>query len=155
VASGSPAFNWGILLGGAAALFAVLTISPVGIPGRDAPTGGPLPYPVEAQAYLHEQGRSVRVYNEYSWGGYLINTGYPDLRVFVDGRADVYGELVNEYVRAQAGRDWETTFKRYDVEYALVRPGTPLIAELRAAGWIPLVDDDDQVLLGPPGTKFP
>ncbi len=45
------------------------------------------------------------IYNEYIWGGYLIWRLYPDYRVYIDGRADVYGDsLVNELLQVKDGK---------------------------------------------------
>ena len=36
--------------------------------------------------------------NHYNWGGYFIWKLYPQYRVFMDGRADVYGDaLMTEF----------------------------------------------------------
>ena len=32
--------------------------------------------------------------NHYNWGGYFIWKLYPQYRVFMDGRADVYGDAL-------------------------------------------------------------
>ena len=60
-------------------------------------------YPVGAVAYLRAHTAStpqpLRLFHDYGWGGYLIAQGYP---VFVDGRADPYNTLLDDYVAASA-----------------------------------------------------
>ncbi|NLO72933.1 MAG: hypothetical protein GX100_02340, partial [candidate division WS1 bacterium] len=67
------------------------------------------------------------MFNIYEWGGYLIWNLWPEYKVFVDGRADVYGkDLVNDYLRVyhqQPG--WRETLKRYGVEWLMLKPGKP------------------------------
>ncbi|HXF50161.1 MAG TPA: hypothetical protein VNM43_00570, partial [Dehalococcoidia bacterium] len=57
-------------------------------------------YPAEALRYVEERHPGARLFNDYTWGGYLIAKGYPDVRVFIDGRTDFYrGPFIDEYVR--------------------------------------------------------
>ena len=64
-------------------------------------------YPEEGVGYIRSHYPSARLFNQYGWGGYLIYTLYPSYQVFIDGRADVYGESVmNQYhdvVRVKPG----------------------------------------------------
>jgi hypothetical protein len=83
-------------------------------------------YPVEALAYIREQGLADdRVYNSYNWGGYLIWKGFP---VYIDGRADVYMDaFMDEYVLAyQLRGDWRVPLETYDVDYVLIERGASL-----------------------------
>jgi hypothetical protein len=83
-------------------------------------------YPVEALAYIREQGLvDQRVYNSYNWGGYLIWERVP---VYIDGRADVYmDEFMDEYVLAyQLRGDWRIPLEAYDVNYVLIERGGSL-----------------------------
>jgi hypothetical protein len=145
------AMNWGLLAGGIAALCTVLAVSPQGVPLRDPPAGGSNQLPIASADLLVEHHPAARVFNEYAWGGYLIDRLYPaGGHVFIDGRADIYGALVPQYVRAIRGDGWEQLFARHGVEMALLPPGVPLVKELQAAGWVPAVRDPVQVLLVSP-----
>ncbi len=81
-------------------------------------------FPVAAVDWI-ESGplAEARGFNSYGFGGYLIWRGH---QVFVDGRADVYGDdllwLADDV--ADGGLGWDDALDRYDVEYALVRPDT-------------------------------
>ncbi|MGH9903912.1 MAG: hypothetical protein ACRD68_19045, partial [Pyrinomonadaceae bacterium] len=45
------------------------------------------------------------LYNDYTWGGYLIWRLYPEYRVYIDGRADVYGDaFIGEFLTTHNGR---------------------------------------------------
>ena len=77
-------------------------------------------FPVAAVDFIEREGMAEqRVYNNYGWGGYLIWRGIP---VFIDGRADVYGdEFIRKFVKAHFGQDdWRQPLDEYGVEYALL-----------------------------------
>jgi len=55
-------------------------------------------YPVAAIAWLDAHEPGERIFNRYEWGGYL-GLHLPDRPLFIDGRADVYGDaIIREYV---------------------------------------------------------
>ncbi len=91
-------------------------------------------YPVEAVKFIKEKGLAEKHgFNEYVWGGYLI---WADLPVFIDGRADMYGDrFFRDYLSIRdLKRDWNSTraiFKRFDVTYALVPIRAPFAMFLR------------------------
>jgi hypothetical protein len=76
-------------------------------------------YPVAAVDFLEQQGlTATRGFNAYVWGGYLIWRGVP---VFVDGRADVYGDFLSYYLKTfRLAEDWRDPLDELDVNYALV-----------------------------------
>jgi hypothetical protein len=149
--SAATAMNWALLAGGLAALATVIAVSPQGLPTRDPPVGGSNAVPFSGADFIVEYDPHARVFNEYGWGGYLIDRIYPSGgRVFIDGRADVYGGLVRDYVRATRGDGWEQVFARHEIDMALLPPYLPLVRELRAAGWVEVLEDDVQVLLVAP-----
>jgi hypothetical protein len=101
-------------------------------------------YPVAAVDYLEENGLSgARGYNSYNWGGYLIWRGLP---VFVDGRADVYGDDFLFYYRRafDATPHWQDPLDDHNVEYVLMEAGSSLGVVLEASGRWSLVYEDGQ-----------
>ena len=43
------------------------------------------------------------MYNEYEFGDYIIYLLYPQYKVFIDGRADMYGtEWMKEYYKVKS-----------------------------------------------------
>ncbi|MEM7802485.1 MAG: hypothetical protein AAF633_25045 [Chloroflexota bacterium] len=89
-------------------------------------------YPVEAVRYIQAEGiDEARFYNDYEWGGYLIREG---MAVFVDGRADVYGdELLYDYLTiARRQPEWREPLDRFDVEYVLTRSNGGLAVFMEA-----------------------
>lgn len=101
-------------------------------------------YPAGAVEFLRAHAEMDRVFNAYGWGGYVIWKLYPQRRVFIDGRADVYGDaLVEKYLSAENGeRGWRATLDEYNVNAAMIRPDAPLASLLEAdAGWRKVYED--------------
>jgi hypothetical protein len=78
-------------------------------------------FPVEATTWLAEHAPDARVFNLYEWGGYL-GLKVPTLRIFADGRADVYGDaVIRQYVSVIGlDSDPQATFDRYDVDHVVM-----------------------------------
>jgi hypothetical protein len=96
--------------------------------------------PLAGVAVLKDTGVVGTVYCHYSWGGPLIDAGYPDWVVAFDGRYYRYGP--DEWGRYAAGVRGEVGLAELDRAYRpaayFLRPGLDdvLIAELRAdGGW--------------------
>ena len=87
--------------------------------------------PVAALAWIGAHDPGDRAFNRFEWGGYL-GLHRPDHPIYIDGRADVYGDqVIAEYVRTIGlSLDPQTTFDRYRIDFVLFPPGTPL------AGWL-------------------
>jgi len=104
-------------------------------------------YPLAALDYIESAGLSqARMYNSYNWGGYLLWRGY---RVFIDGRADVYGdEFINEYLLAyQLRGDWRQPLEKYSVDYVLIESRASLATLLtESADWEKVYEDEVAVV---------
>jgi hypothetical protein len=77
------------------------------------------------------------VLNSYNFGGYLIYSGVP---VFMDGRADMYGDaLLKRYIDALSlhePEDLPRLLEDYRIGWTLLEPHTPALALLdRLPGW--------------------
>jgi len=100
-------------------------------------------FPVAAVEFLERTGLTgARGFNSYNWGGYLIWRGVP---VFVDGRADLYGDqfLFDYDQTARLGERWEQALDEFDVEYVIVEPGGRLPIVLTLSGeWREAYRDD-------------
>jgi hypothetical protein len=59
--------------------------------------------------------------NSYGFGGYLIWRLFPQRRVFIDGRNEVYVTLLERLARAVSdSRAWSALLRDYRIEYALL-----------------------------------
>lgn len=77
-------------------------------------------YPVAAVDWLTSTDVGRLVFNRFEWGGYL-GLRRPDLPVFIDGRADVYGDaIIREYVEViSVNLDPQAYFERYGIDHIL------------------------------------
>jgi len=85
-----------------------------------------------------------RTFNSYNWGGYLIWRFYPERLVFIDGRADLYGDdLFLEYLQvAEAAPTWEEVLSTYQVDAVICEHQGPLATLLAVdSGWQPVYED--------------
>jgi len=78
--------------------------------------------PVKACDFMERHGLVGRPFNSYEWGGYLIWRFWPPSRVFIDGRALLYGDrLIKQYIQVSSGREgWQDVLAGYDVEVLLL-----------------------------------
>jgi len=62
------------------------------------------------------------MFNHFIWGGYLLYREWPDMRVFIDGQTDFYGEqLTREYldvITLESG--WESILAAHDVDWVIL-----------------------------------
>lgn len=93
-------------------------------------------YPAGGAAFLAGEHPGARLFNDYDWGGYLINRLYPVVPVFVDGRADVYGsEILGDYVRIiKAEEGWDALLSQYGAEVVMIPRDSDLAGALRSSG---------------------
>jgi hypothetical protein len=100
--------------------------------------------PVKAADYVVRNDITGRMFNEYGEGGYLIYRLYPRVKVFIDGRADVYGDaFMKEYLAIVGGKpDWKRRFDRYAIDFAVLPRELPLRQLLLAGRRFKLVYDD-------------
>jgi len=106
-------------------------------------------FPVAAIDFLRSQKLARPIFNEYDWGGYLIWTLYPEYRVYIDGRADVYGDqMVEEFLRAHDGKPgWRELLERDGIHTVLIRPDIPLASLLRIdTAWQKVFEDKQAVI---------
>jgi hypothetical protein len=108
-------------------------------------------FPQAAIAFLQagDYPRDLFVY--YDWGGYAIWKLYPAHRVFVDGRADLYGDellsqAMNTLLDLRTG--WREVLDRWKIEALLVPPSCALAqALLLDPHWRAEFDDSKATIL--------
>ena len=107
-------------------------------------------FPARAVAFLQTHPPSGPIFNHYDWGGYLIWKLYPSTPVFIDGRADLYGQQVFDQFADtyQFKGDWQQTLQRWSVGTVIVPPDSPLATGLRSSpGWTVSYEDPQAVVL--------
>jgi len=88
--------------------------------------------PLHAAEYLHEQRPAGPMFNSYNWGGFLLWALYPDYRVFVDGRTDLYDDaFLRDYLKVVMARPgWEAVLERYEVNLIVIERDSVLATVL-------------------------
>lgn len=103
-------------------------------------------FPVEASRALRE----VPTFHDDRTGGYLIWAVWPQYLVYIDDRAELYGERMREFVAIRdAEQPWQPAFRRDGIEQALLETDDAITDELLTAGWSPVYRDDSFVVLRP------
>ena len=89
--------------------------------------------------------------NSYAWGGY-ISWYQPAIKVFVDGRTDLFGDdiILDWIAMVNADPDWEDLLNKYDIGWVFLEPDRPLITELKNKQWELVYQDSLSVILKKP-----
>jgi hypothetical protein len=99
-------------------------------------------FPEAAVDWIESDNRAnERIFNTYTWGGYLIWRGH---QVYVDGRADVYGDvgLLNFKQTYNVESGWDEPLDRYRVDLVMVERDSRLATTLaEAPGWDLVFED--------------
>ena len=105
----APPTGWQILGGALAAWFVVRVAWAAGLSrGEDFLTCHARTYPVAAVEHIRRHRLPGPLFNQFDWGGYLI-WNLPELPVSIDGRTNLYGELLMQRgFDTWAGLRWET-----------------------------------------------
>lgn len=78
-------------------------------------------FPQRIASYVRERDLRGHMLNSYSFGGYLIWTLFPERRVFIDGRNEVYVPLLERLKAARTdNRAWNALLRDEQIEYALL-----------------------------------
>jgi hypothetical protein len=109
----------------------LVLLAAAGVPARAG--YDPARFPISMVAALRERGIHPEgpVFSRDLWGGYLV-LEWPEARVFIDGRSDMYGDaFVERYAdvyEARAG--WNATLADAGVTWSLLPRDAPLAAAM-------------------------
>ena len=145
VSAGKPALN--ALLMAGLVLFAMLRLEYV---VRLQPAAQAAHFPENMVQFLKASPLPENALNYYNWGGYMIWQLYPKYRVFVDGRADIYGDqFLQQYAHAYYLTDnWDDILTRDDVQTVVLPPDAPVVTGLTTLRhWRVLYRDDQSVIV--------
>ncbi|MFZ3263535.1 MAG: hypothetical protein WA172_06010 [Terriglobales bacterium] len=135
-------FNWATLL-----LLAVFALARWNNLARTQNLREAQQYPNQAVAFLRASNPFLhtgnpdqpgRLFAYYDWGGYAIWKLYPQYRVFVDGRSDLYGDQILKQAETavQLHDDWRAVLAEWRVQTILIPPNSALAqALLLDPGW--------------------
>jgi hypothetical protein len=89
---------------------------------------------LRASAFLDQQNLPAPILNSYNFGGYLIWKLYPRYHVYIDGRADLYGDqFLNDFIQIyEVNVDPRPALERAGIRTIIVEPGSTLAGYLRS-----------------------
>lgn len=94
--------------------------------------------PVAAVEFLKKANLPGNMFNNDEFGDYVIYSAYPQYKVFIDGRLDMYGsDKLKEYFTVMEFRsDMETVLRKYDIDWFFIESDSMLSRYLlRNRGW--------------------
>jgi hypothetical protein len=107
-------------------------------------------FPAAAVAFMEREHPPEPVMNHYNWGGYFIWKLYPKYRVFMDGRADVYGdEFMTDFGASYyLTGNWKRPLEQWNIHTIVLPPDAPLVTALRSdSEWRQIFADSQAVIL--------
>lgn len=120
------------------AAFALLRLLPAGFPPDQFPVAAYSRIPADARLFAPDK-----------FGGYLIYRSDGTLKVFFDGRSDLYGAaFLKQYSRlVQLRPGWREYFDSFHFTHALLPEDFPLIPALEQIGWREIYRDNTATIL--------
>jgi hypothetical protein len=137
----------------AAVVFGLVVCVQAGTPGSHGWLDArfdPGNFPVQACDVIVQRGIHEPIFAPDSWGGYLIYRLYPQNKVFVDDRHDLYGEeFLKQYLKAiRLASDWNGFLDAKKVNWALLPAESSLANMLKETSrWNLVYQDGTSVLL--------
>lgn len=100
--------------------------------------------PVYAVEFLKTQHLQGNMFNDYDFGTYIIYSAYPQYKVFIDGRAEMYGaERFKDYYRIKKIRPgWEKILEKFNVSFMIINNDSTLSQFLLAGNDWKLIYSD-------------
>ena len=80
-------------------------------------------YPANAVQFIKEKNITGNMYNDYGFGPFILFSLYPDYKVFIDTRAEVYGEkMIKDYYYIRyALEHWEKLAESYNISFFVIQ----------------------------------
>ncbi len=78
-------------------------------------------FPQRISNFTKQHNLQGNMLNSYAFGGYLIWSLYPERKIFIDGRNEVYLPLLQKIVKSRSdNRQWNQLLNEYQIDYALL-----------------------------------
>jgi hypothetical protein len=107
-------------------------------------------FPVAAASFISRERPAGPILNHYNWGGYFIWKLYPEYRVFVDGRADLYGDsFLDDFASVYfLNKQWYDHLRQWKIRTVVLPPDAPIVTALRSTtNWKQIYADSQVVIL--------
>jgi hypothetical protein len=88
--------------------------------------------PVSAVEFMKKEAISGNMFSSDEFGDYIIYAAWPEYKVFIDGRLDMYGtSKFKEYKEIVSFKsDWEKTLDKYKITWIIFSSDSPLSRHL-------------------------
>ena len=107
-------------------------------------------FPSAAVSYVLKNRIPGPLLNHYNWGGYLIWRLYPDYRVYIDGRTDLYGDAFMDQSGATyniSNESWQDPLEKWQIRSVILPPEAALVSALRCQSvWKEVYGDHQAVI---------
>ncbi len=105
-------------------------------------------YPAAAVEWMKSTQPEGRMFNSYNWGGYL-SWALPKYPVFIDGRADMYGnEIIGQWHDVVNARgNALSILEHWQVDIVFVEPEWSVVELLKTEGWRVGFQDENSIIL--------
>jgi hypothetical protein len=107
-------------------------------------------FPASAVTFLASHPASQPILNHYNWGGYFIWKLYPKYLVYIDGRADLYGDsFLQDFASTYYFSDgWEKILQKWEIRTVILPPDAPLVTGLESnPGWKQIYCDSQATIM--------
>ena len=108
-------------------------------------------FPAAAASFLMKTHPRGPIFNHYNWGGYFIWKLFPGYAVFIDGRADLYGDaFMDQFFSTYSVSDpnWQAVLDKWEIQTVILPPDAPLVAALRrSSNWKQVFVDTQAAIL--------
>jgi len=108
-------------------------------------------FPEGAASFLSAHHLAGQMLNHYNWGGYFIWKLYPENPVYIDGRADLYGDAFMDQFASTyylQSRSWDDPIRKWDIWTVVVPLDAPMVSALRSrSDWKQIYGDAQAVIL--------
>ncbi len=110
--------------------------------------------PSDAASFIEKHLRGGRIFNDMGYGGYLIYRLWPQEKVFIDTRTELYGdEFIKEYSDALFSESaFDTLVSKYRLSHVIydkrqiLAEGGPLKFLVGKVGWRPVFESGNAVI---------
>jgi hypothetical protein len=108
-------------------------------------------FPQTAVSFVSAHQLHPPIFNHYNWGGYFIWSLYPQYQVYIDGRADLYGdEFMDSFAATYyiTGDSWYSPIDKWQIQTVVLPPDAPLATALQIMPiWKSVYADSQAVVL--------
>jgi hypothetical protein len=116
----SQQYKWQIQIGAALALLSLIYLTTFAFPFERG-IGIASYFPQRLSVFTKQQNLQGNMLNSYAFGGYLIWSLYPERKIFIDGRNEVYLPLLQKIVKSRVdNRQWNQLLNEYQIDYAIL-----------------------------------